>query len=255
MQHKEIKRILVSQPEPTNQRSPYFRLAEEYGVEFVFRPLFSIQPIGLRPLRDQKVDPLGYTGVILTSRTITDHFFTQLKEQRIELPATMRYYCASEVIAGYLQKYIQVRKRRVYVPETNGSHDELMELILKKKKELYLLPSVENQTENISPFLEEKGYSVTKYLVSRMVYDTFDEAYIKGFDMVVFFSPNGVHSLYSNIPGFTPGEGQVFGCLGEGAKAALVEAGLEVEVFAPRPGVPSLTAALELYLKEECSEE
>lgn len=249
MQQKEIKRILVSQPEPTSPRSPYYQIAKNYGVELVFQPLFSIEPIGLRPLRDQKIDPLSFSSVVLTSRTITDHFFTQLKEQRIELPATMKYYCISEVIAGYLQKYIQVRKRRVYLPVTNGSHDELLELILKKKKETFLIPGIEGQRDAIASTLEEKGLSVARYIVSKTVYTPFDAEYVKGFDLILFFSPNGVHSLFHNVPDYTQGS-QLIGCLGEGTKNALTEAGLDVTLSAPTPEAPSITAALELFLKD-----
>lgn len=249
MQFKEIKRILISQPEPTNPRSPYFRIAETFGVDFVFSPLFSVEPIGVRPLRDQKIDPLAFTSVVLTSRTITDHFFTQLKEQRIELPATMKYYCASEIIAGYLQKYIQVRKRRVYLPVTNGSHDELLEIILKKKKESFLIPGIEGQKDVIATALEEKGFNVVRYIVSKTSYAPFDEDYIKSFDMILFFSPNGVHSLFHNILNYSQGD-QLLGCLGEGTRNALIDAGLKVDLIAPTPEAPSITAALELFLKE-----
>ena len=249
MQHKEIKRILVSQPEPSSTRSPYFKIAEECGVEFTFKPLFSIEPIGVRPIRDQKIDPLDFSGVVLTSRTITDHFFTQLKEMRIELPATMKYYCISEVIAGYLQKYIQVRKRRVYIPATNGSHDELLEIILKKKKESFLIPCIEGQKDTISTVLEEKGFAMARYVVSKTAFTPVDEAFVKGFDLMIFFSPNGVHSLFQNIPDYTQGD-QIIGCLGEGTLSALKEAGLKVELTAPTPEAPSITAALEQYLKK-----
>lgn len=248
MQKEEIKSILVSQPEPSSPRSPYFQIAKAYGVELVFRPLFSIAPIGLRPLRDQKIDPLAFSSVVLTSRTITDHFFTQLKEQRIELPATMKYYCISEVVAGYLQKYIQVRKRRVYLPVTNGSHDELLDLILKKKKESFLIPGIEGQRDSIASALEEKGFTMARYVVSKTVYTEFDADFVKGFDLILFFSPNGVHSLFHNVPDYVQGA-QFVGCLGEGTKNALTEAGLRVDLSAPSPEVPSITAALELFLK------
>ena len=248
MPQKVIKRILVSQPEPTNPRSPYFQIAKTYGVEFTFRPLFSIEPIGLRPLRDQKINPLQFPSVILTSRTITDHFFTQLKEQRIELPATTRYYCISEVVAGYLAKYIQVRKRRVYLPETGGSYDELQELILKKKKETFLLPAIDGQKETLSQALLDKGVAVTKYIVSKLRFAEFDEKFVKDFDMVLFFSPNGVHSLFENVPGYKQGR-QILGCLGEGTRNALAEKELPVAVFAPTPEAPSISTALELFLK------
>ena len=249
MPNQEIKRILVSQPEPSNPRSPYFSIAKTYGVELDFKPLFSIEPIGLRPLRDQKIDPLSFTSVVLTSRTIADHFFTQLKEQRIELPATTRYYCISEVIAGYLQKYIQVRKRRVYIPADNGSHDELLEIILKRKKENFLIPSIEGQKDTIATALEEKGIPMSRYVVSKTVYTPFEKDYFKGFDLVLFFSPNGVHSLFHNIPDYTQ-DGQLLGCLGDGTRAALEEAGLEVSLKAPTPEAPSITSALELFLKD-----
>ena len=249
MPTKEIKRILVSQPEPSSPRSPYFSIANNYGVEFDFKPLFSIEPIGVRPLRDQKIDPLSFTSVVLTSRTITDHFFTQLKEQRIELPATTRYYCISEVVAGYLQKYIQVRKRRVYIPTNNGSHDELLDIILKRKKESFLIPCIEGQKESIAAALEEKAIPMARYVVSKTVFTPFEEAYFKSFDLVLFFSPNGVLSLFHNVPGYTQ-DGQLLGCLGEGTRTALEEAGLEVALKAPTPEAPSITSALELFLKD-----
>lgn len=246
---KDIKRILVSQPKPSSTKSPYFDLAKEYGLELTFRPLFSLEPVSTRELRDQKIDPADYSALVLTSRTMTDHLFTLLKEMRIELADTYKYYCLSEMIVGYLQKYITVRKRKVYTPTLNGNHEELLDLILKRKKERFLIPTTEGQKEDLFARLDEEGVDYDRYVITRTVYTPFTPEELDAFDGILFFSPNGVSSLFYNHPDFTQGK-RLLGCLGEGTKQAMEEQGLRVDMMAPSPEYPSMTAALEAVLKK-----
>ena len=246
---KYIKRILISQPKPSSPRSPYFDLAKEYGLELTFRPLFTLEPLTTRELRDQKIDPADYTSLVLTSRTMTDHLFTLLKEMRIELSDNYKYYCLSEMIVGYLQKYITVRKRKVYTPETSGNHEELLDMILKHKKERFLIPTTEGQKEDLFARLDEEGIEYDRYVITRTVFSSFTPEELDAFDGILFFSPNGVNSLFHNHPNFVQGD-RLMGCLGEGTKQAMEEQGLRVDIVAPTPQYPSMTAALADVLKK-----
>lgn len=247
---KDIKRILVSQPKPSSPRSPYFDLEKKYGVELTFRPLFSLEPVSTRELRDQKIDPNDFTALVLTSRTMTDHLFTQLKEMRIELDDSYKYYCLSEMIVGYLQKFITVRKRKVYTPENNGNQEELIDLIIKRKKERFLIPTTEGQQkEDFFARLDEEGIDYSRYVITRTTYTSFTREELDAFDGILFFSPNGVDSLFHNYPDFAQGK-RLMGCLGEGTKQAMEEQGLRVDIMAPTPQFPSMTAALEAALKK-----
>lgn len=246
---KKIQRILISQPAPATSRSPYHILAEKYGLDLTFRPLFAIESVTARAFRDQKIDPLEYTAVIFTSKTMVDHFFGLLKEVRVELPATYKYYCISDAVAGYLQKYIVLRKRRLYIPETNGCHDEFLKLILKHKKECFLVPIIDGHKETLFTTLEEHNVNFTRGVVSTIRFEKFTPEELKSYDLILFFSPNGVSSLFHNAPSYVQGE-QLLGCLGEGTHCAMKEAGLRVDVLAPTAEFPSMVAALDATLNK-----
>lgn len=245
---KTIKRILVSQPKPSNAKSPYYQLAEETGVEIEFKQLFSIVPITAREFRDQKVDILSHTGVVLSSRTMADHFFQLAKEIRADLPEDYKYFCSSEVIATYLQKHITVRKRKVFFPEKSGNIPDLKSLLLKYNKEDYFVPTIEGISDHHLTDLESNGIKFASAIMSRIVYTPVTKEEIESYDMLVFFSPNGVQSLFTNIPDYKQ-EDQIVGCLGEGTLRALEESNIKVEMAVPNKEFTSINAALEHLVK------
>lgn len=245
---KIIKRVLVSQPKPSATKSPYFQLAEETGVDIQFKQLFSIVPVTAREFRDQKIDILNHTGVVLSSRTVADYFFQLAKELRVELPEDYKYFCSSEVIATYLQKHITVRKRKVFFPEKSGNIPDLTALILKYNKENYFVPTIEGQNDHLLSVLDSNHITYTSGVMSRITYTPFTKEEITGYDLLIFFSPNGVQSLFANVPDYEQGE-QLVGCLGEGTLKALKEANIRVDMSVPNKEFTSINAALEHLVK------
>lgn len=246
---RDIKRILISQPRPAQSRSPYYNLSENLGVELTFKPLFSIQPISARAFRDEKINVLDYSGVVLTSRTLADHFFGVVKELRIELPDDFKYFCSSDVVGSYLQKHTTVRKRKLFVPEKIGPDADILTIILKHPKDKFLIPYTEGHKEELFSTLEEKKIAFTKCIMSQTIYSEITREEIKGYDMLVFFSPNGVDSLRHNYPDYVQGD-QVIACLGEGTQRYLESHGLRIDAHAPSPEFSSITAALEDYIQK-----
>lgn len=244
-----INKVLVSQPKPSNSKSPYFQLMDETGITIDFKQLFSIKPVASREFRDQKIDILKHTSVVLSSRTMADHFFALLKELRIELPDDFRYYCSSEIIATYLQKYIVVRKRKVFFPEKTGGAPSLSSLLIKySSKELYFIPSIEGQKEHLFEELNANGVTYTQGIISQLQFTKITKEEIQSYDLLLFFSPNGVQSLYTNIPDYTQGD-QSIACLGEGTLKALQERSLKVDIAVPNKDFTSINAALEYLVK------
>ncbi len=246
MQQK-IKKILVSQPEPADPKSPYYSLAEKYGVEFTFKPFFKIEPVTAREFRDQKIDILSHSAIVMPSRTAVDHFFRMVQELRITMPDEMKYFCGSEAVAAYLQKYIVYRKRKIFFAP-NGKSDELVQLVLKHPKEKYFVSVAEGFKEDLFEAMDAKKISYSRTMLYRMVSQHFDSKEIRSFDLIVFFSPNGIASLYENVPNYKQGA-QLLACFGKGTEKAMEEAGLTVAVAAPSPTFPSMVAAIESLLQ------
>ncbi len=246
---QQIKRVLVSQPKPTNSKSPYYQLMEETGVEIVFKQLFSIAPVSARAFRDQKIDILEHTGVVLSSRAVADHFFQLVKELRIDLPEDFKYYCSSEIIATYLQKHIVVRKRKVFFPEKNVGVPDLISLLIKySSKEKFFIPIIMGQKEHHFEELDAHDVVYTAGATSQLEYTKITAEEIDGYDLLLFFSPNGVQSLFANIPDYSQGE-QMIACLGEGTLKSLEEKGLKVDIAVPNKDFTSINAALEYLVK------
>lgn len=244
----KIKRILVSQPAPVTGKSPYITLSEQYGFEVDFKPFFSIQTLGTREFRDQKVNILDHTAIIFTSRTAIDHFFKLTQELRLTMPEDMKYFCHSAAIASYLQKYIVYRKRKVFYHES-GQAAQFHALLLKHNKETYFIPGIEGLKEDIVAVLDSKKIPYSTSAIYRSVPNGFTKEEIDGYDLLIFFSPNGVTSLRSNYPEYKQNK-QLLACFGEATASALRENGLEVNIEAPSPEFPSMTAALEHYIKK-----
>lgn len=247
-----IKKVLISQPRPTTEKSPYFDIAEKYGVEIDFRPFIKVEPLNSKEFRQQKVSILDHTAVIFTARTAIDHFFQLCEELRVAIPETMKYFCMTEAIAVYLQKYIVYRKRKIFFGQT-GKVDDLVTVIAKHAKEKYFIPVSDVHKDDLMIMLGAKKISFTKAVMYRTVSNDFgkDEAF--DYDMLVFFSPSGIASLLKNFPGFQQDDIKI-GCFGPTTAKAVKDAGLRLDVEAPSSEAPSMTAALELYLKKELSD-
>ena len=244
-----IKRLLVSQPKPTSEKSPYFDLAEKYGVEIEFRPFIKVEPLSSKEFRQQRISILDYSAVVFTARTGIDHFFRLCEELRVTIPETMKYFCISESIAVYLQKYIVYRKRKIFF-DASGKLDDLVTIIAKHPKEKYLVPVSDVHKDDLKLKLEAKKIDFTEAVMYRTVSNDFkaDESF--DYDMLVFFSPAGISSLLKNFPNFNQKDIRI-GCFGPTTAKAVKDAGLRLDVEAPTPEAPSMTAALEQYLKKE----
>lgn len=244
-----IKRLLVSQPKPTSEKSPYFDLAEKYGVEIEFRPFIKVEPLSSKEFRQQRISILDYSAVVFTARTGIDHFFRLCEELRVTIPETMKYFCISESIAVYLQKYIVYRRRKIFFG-ASGKLDDLVTIIAKHPKEKYLVPVSDVHKDDLKLKLEAKKIDFTEAVMYRTVSNDFkaDESF--DYDMLVFFSPAGISSLLKNFPNFNQKDIRI-GCFGPTTAKAVKDAGLRLDVEAPTPEAPSMTAALEQYLKKE----
>ena len=248
----KIKKILVSQPKPTSDKSPYFDIADKYGVEMEFRPFIKVEGLTAKEFRQAKVSIADYTGVILTSRAAVDHYFRLSEETRFNVPDTMRYFCTTESIAHYLQKYIVYRKRKISFGLSGKLDDpQLMQALLKNKKEKFLFPISDVHKEETETVLDGAKLNYTKAVMYRTVSNDFNSEEPFDYDILLFFSPAGIDSLIKNFPDFSEKYPEVkIGAFGAAAVQAVKDAGLTVDIEAPLPGVPSMTAALEKYLKE-----
>ena len=243
-----IKKILVSQPKPTSDKSPYYDIANRFGVELVFRPFIKVEGMTAREFRTQKVSILDYTAVVFTSRHAIDHFFTLAKELRITIPEEMKYFCVTETIALYIQKYVQYRKRKVFFG-TTGRIDDLLPTMVKHKNEKYLVPQSDVHNDSVTMLLDSKKLQHKECVMYRTVSNDFtpDEVKTFDYDMLIFFSPSGIESLAKNFPNFQQGDIAIATFGPTTAKAAR-EAGLRLDIEAPNEHYPSMTGALQHYL-------
>ena len=245
----KINKILVSQPKPTSEKSPYFDIAERYGVEIVFRPFIKVEGLTAREFRQQKININDFTAIIFTARTAIDHFFRLCEEMRVTIPDTMKYFCTTESIALYLQKYIVYRKRKIFHGST-GKLDDLLPSLSKHNKDNYLYAVSDVHKDNANAELLDKAkVHYTKAVMYRTVSNDFapDEPF--DYDMLLFFSPAGIDSLMKNFPDFKQGDIQI-GCFGASTAKAVADAGLRLDLEAPTAKAPSITAALDLFLKD-----
>jgi len=243
-----IKKLLVSQPKPASEKSPYFDIAEKYGVEIDFRPFIKVEAITAKDFRQQRISILDYSAVIFTARTAIDHFFNLCEELRITVPETMKYFCMTEAIAVYLQKYIVYRKRKIFFGQT-GKQEDLVTVIAKHSKEKYLVPVSDVHKDDLFSLLDAKKIDYTKAVMYRTVSNEFSKDEKFDYDMLVFFSPSGISSLLKNFPNFKQEDIKI-GCFGPTTANAVKDAGLRLDVEAPTPEAPSMTAALDQYLKK-----
>ena len=244
----KVKKVLVSQPQPAQGKSPYFDIAEKHGVEIVFRPFIKVEGLSSKEFRQQKINIPDFTAVIFTARTAIDHFFRLCEELRITIPDTLKYFCTTESIALYLQKYIVYRKRKIFHGST-GKLDDLLPALIKHKKEnfLYAVSDVHKDDTNI---LDTNGIKYTKAVMYRTVSNDFGPEEKFDYDMLIFFSPSGIDSLLKNFPDFNQGDIRI-GCLGATTAKAVRDAGLRLDIEAPTPQAPSMTAALDNFLSSQ----
>ncbi|WP_224995416.1 uroporphyrinogen-III synthase [Cesiribacter sp. SM1] len=244
---KEVRSILVSQPKPSDSKSPYYQLAEKYNLKVDFRPFIQIEPADLKDFRKQKVDILAHTAVIFTSRNAVDHFFRLAQESKVEIPADMKYFCISEQTSNYLQKYIVVRKRKVFTGFKTAN--DLIEIIKKHKNEKYLFPCSDIRKEDIPEFMEANNIAYTEAIIYRTVASNLSDLADVNYDIIAFFSPSGINSLFVNFPDFKQKETRI-AAFGPTTAKAVRDAGLHLDIEAPQPNAPSMTGALELYIKK-----
>ncbi|MCA1764383.1 MAG: uroporphyrinogen-III synthase [Flavobacteriales bacterium] len=244
---EKIKSILISQPEPSSEKSPYFDLADKFKVKIDFRPFIHVEGIPAKEFRQERVNILEHTAIILTSRNAVDHFFRMAEEMRITIPESMKYFCLSESTAYYLQKYVVFRKRKIF--HGKQSFRDLLDVIKKHKNEKYLLPCSDIHKQNITDLLEDNNIRYTKAVFYRTVCSDLSDLADVNYDMLVFFSPSGIESLLKNFPEFSQ-NGTRIAVFGSTTADAVKKAGLNIDVHAPSPGLPSMSMAIESYIKK-----
>ena len=243
----KFKRIIVSQPAPgETEKSPFTELADKYDLKVDFNPFIRIEGVTAKEFRQYRVDILAHGAVFLTSKTAVDHYFRICEEMRIVVPDTMKYFCTSESIANYLQKYIVYRKRKIFF---GVKIEELLETMQKHKDEKIFLPLSDPHKPEIPKLLDKKKYKYTKVILYRTVSCDLSNINIEDYDILAFYSPTEIKSLFHNFPDFVQGEIKI-ACFGPTTAKAAKAASLHIDIQAPSPQVPSLTMAIEQYLKE-----
>lgn len=244
---RKVKSILITQEAPTDFNSPYLKLAEKFGLKIDFRPFIQVEAVPVKEFRKQKVDILQQTAIIFTSRHAVDHFFHICQELKIEMPADMKYFCISDQTSNYLQKYIVIRKRKIFT----GLKDtrDLLEIIKKHKNEKFLFPCSDIRKNDIPDFLRENGYNFTEAVIYHTVASNLSDLKNVYYDILAFFSPSGVNSLFVNFPDFKQNNTRI-AAFGPTTAKAVRDAGLTLDIEAPLPNAPSMTGAIELYVKK-----
>lgn len=241
----KVKTILVSQPEPKIENSPYFDLQERQKVKVDFRPFIHVEGISAKDIRQQKIDLSKFTAIILTSRNSVDHFFRVAEEMRFKVPDSMKYFCQSEAVAYYLQKYVVYRKRKIYVGKRN--FEDLTPLIKKYKEEKFLLPTTDKLKPIIPEILDNLEVNWIQATFYKTVISDLSDLADVYYDILVFFSPSGIESLFHNFPDFKQNDTRI-AVFGNTTVKAVEKKGLRVDIAAPTPETPSMTMALQKYI-------
>lgn len=242
----KIKTILVSQPKPQTEKSPYFDLAEKYNLKIDFRPFIQVEGISAKEFRQERINILDHTAVIFTSRTAIDHFFRIAEEMRVTIPDDMKYFCISESTAFYLQKYIVYRKRKIFFGVR--VFEDLIDTIVKHKKEKFLLPLSDIHKQSIPALLNKNKIKYSKAILYKTVSSDLSDLADVNYDILAFYSPSGIKSLLQNFPEFDQ-DGTVIAAFGPSTSKAVKDAGLRLDIQAPMPQAPSMTMALDQYIK------
>lgn len=243
----KIRKILVSQPDPNNPKSPYYELAKKYNLKIDFKPFVQVEGISLKEFRAQKINILDFTAVIFTSKTGIDHFFRICNELRIVVPDTMKYFCITENVAFYLQKYIVYRKRKIF--HGKAKFQDLIDVIVKHKDDNFFVPLSEPHNTEIPDALDKNGIKYSIGILYRTISSHFSSQDEFDYDVLVFYSPSGIKSLKENFPNFVQGEIKI-AAFGPTTACAVEQEGLRLDINAPNPKAPSMTMALDEFLKE-----
>ncbi len=243
----KVKSILVTQPRPESDKSPYFDLAKKMNVRVDFREFIHVEGVPAKDFRKDRINLGDYNAVILTSRSAVDHFFRMCTEMRYSVPDGLKYFCISESTAYYLQKYVIYRKRKIF--HGKQTIRDLIDVIKKHKEEKFLLPCSDIHKEEIADLLDELKIKYTKAVIYRTVCSDLSDLANVNYDVLVFFSPSGIKSLYQNFPKFKQNKTRI-AAFGPTTAKAVADAGLKLDIHAPSPKAPSMTMALELYIKE-----
>jgi uroporphyrinogen-III synthase len=243
----KVKTILVSQPEPTVENSPYIQLKEKLKVSIDFRPFIHVEGVPAQEIRQQKIDISKYTAIILTSRNAVDHFFRVAEDMRYTIPNTLKYFCQSEAVAYYLQKYVVYRKRKIYVGQRK--FEDIVSLIKKYKDETFLLPCSDMLKPSVPMILDELKINWTQGVFYKTVVSDLSDLRDVYYDVLVFFSPSGIDSLFKNFPDFEQNNTRI-AVFGNTTVKAAKEAGLRIDIEAPSPQTPSMTMALDSYIRK-----
>jgi uroporphyrinogen-III synthase len=243
----KVKTILVSQPSPKTETSPYFDLSEKQKVKIDFRSFIHVEGVEVKEVRAQKVDLNNFTAIILTSRNAVDNFFRIAEEMRFKVPDSLKYFCQSEAVAYYLQKYVVYRKRKIYVG--TRTFPELCKLIKKHKDEKFLLPSSDKLKALIPSELDKLAVDWKQAILYKTVVSDLSDLEDVFYDVLVFFSPSGIDSLFKNFPDFKQNNTRI-AVFGNSTVEAATKAGLKCDITAPSPETPSMTMALDKYIKE-----
>ena len=245
--HK-VKTILISQPKPENDKNAYYELSKKYNLIETFRQFIKIEGIPVKDFRSQRIDILEHKAVILTSRMAVDHYFRMCNEMRVTVPESMKYFCINEATAYYLQKYIQYRKRKIFFG--HQTIQDLVDVIRKNREEKFLLPAADVHKEQICEFLDAINIKYTKAVLYRTVSaDLSDIKNLNDYDVLAFFTPAGINSLKQNFPNFKQGNTRI-ACFGAAAANTLKKHGYRLDIYAPNPKNPSMSGALDDYIKE-----
>ena len=241
----KVSKILVSQPRPATEKSPYFSIAEKHNVQIDFCSFIKVEGVTTKEFRQQKVSILDHTAIVFLSRHAIDHFFTLCKELRVTIPDDMKYFCLSETISLYIQKYTQYRKRKVFFG--NGHIQDLDPIFAKHKTEKYFVPSSNVHNDDLNVLFDKYGIQHSQAEMYRTVSTEIAPEYIKSFDMLIFFSPHGIDSLKKNVPDYEQGE-QLIACFGNVTAEYIKEHGLRLDLEAPSAAATNMPAALDVYL-------
>jgi uroporphyrinogen-III synthase len=244
---RKVKSILVTQEAPPDGNSSYLKLAEKFDLKIDFRAFIQVEPVPAKEFRKQKVDILTHTAIIFTSRNAVDHFFTIARELKLEMPPEMKYFCISDQTSNYLQKYIVIRKRKIFTGLKNTQ--ELLEIIKKHRNEKFLFPCSDIRKNDIPDFLKENNFNYSEAIIYHTVAANLSDLKNVYYDILAFFSPSGINSLYMNFPDFKQNNTRI-AAFGPTTAKAVKDAGLILDIEAPLLNAPSMTGAMELYIKK-----
>jgi uroporphyrinogen-III synthase len=244
---RKIKTILISQPKPEGEKSPYFDLEKKYGIQLQFHPFIKVEGITAKDFRKQKINLPDYSAIIFTSRYAVDHFFRICEEMRFKVHPDMKYFCITEAVALYLQKFVLYRKRKVFFGD-NGTMASMLNVIGKHKiKEKYIVPCSDINKRDIFDYLQSQDLEYAEATLYKTVCNDVTDVIAKNYDLIVFFSPGGVKSLFENIPTFQQKD-TLFGAFGPTTCKAIEDSGMKLHITAPLPSAPSMISALEQFL-------